>query len=112
MRWRHPKARIQLISPPELALDPEVHKTLVFGTKGRGRLRTIGVEYVDGNAVEAGWQVATQLVSVSALEKDKAGWVVPLTWPSGAQPEQIRLLLQTGSEGEMIIEQIAILPTG
>ena len=112
LRWRHPKARIQLVSPPELALYPKVHRTLVFGTKGRGRLRTIGVEYVDAKAVDEGWQVATKAISVSALEKDSAGWVVPLTWPPGAQPEQIRLLLQTGSQGEMVIEQIAILPTG
>jgi hypothetical protein len=112
LRWRHPKARIQLVSPPELALNPKVHRTLVFGTKGRGRLRTIGVEYVDAKAADEGWQVATKAISVSALEKDRAGWVVPLTWPPGAQPEQIRLLLQTGSQGEMVIEQIAILPTG
>jgi hypothetical protein len=37
---------------------------------------------------------------------------VPLDWPAGSRPKQIRLLLDTGSEGEMVIDHIAILPTG
>jgi hypothetical protein len=101
-----------LISPPGLAIEAAVHTTLVLGIKGGGQLRSIGVEFIDSNKRERGWQVATTPVPVAELERSDAGWVVPLLWSADAQPEQIRLVLETGSQGEMIIEQIAILPTG
>jgi hypothetical protein len=100
------------LSPSELAIDPTLHRTLLFGTRWKGRLRSIGVEFIDAADTDSGWQVATAPLPVSSLTKDEAGWVVPLSWPADSQPEQIRLLLQTGSQGEMVIEQIAILPTG
>ncbi len=112
LRWRHPKAQLRLTSPPGLATEAAVHTTLVLGTRGGGRLRSIGVEFIDSNKRERGWQVATAPVPVAELERSDAGWVVPLLWSADAQPEQIRLVLETGSQGEMIIEQIAILPTG
>ena len=112
LRWRHPTMLLKLMSPSELAIDPSVHRTLLLGTRWRGRLRSIGVEFLDAADTDSGWQVATAPLPVSSLTKDEAGWVVPLSWPANSQPEQIRLLLQTGSQGEMVIEQIAILPTG
>ena len=112
LRWRHPEAQLRLTSPPGLAIEAAVHTTLVLGAKGGGRLRSIGVEFVDGNERELGWQVATVPVPVAGLERSDAGWVVPLMWSTDAQPEHIRLVLETGSQGEMMIDQIAILPTG
>jgi hypothetical protein len=112
LRWRHPEAQLRLISPPGLAIEAAVHTTLVLGIKGGGQLRSIGVEFIDSNKRERGWQVVTEPVPVAGLERSDAGWVVPLLWSADAQPEQIRLVLETGSQGEMIIEQIAILPTG
>ena len=89
-----------------------MHTTLVLGTRGRGRLRSIGVEFIDSNKRERGWQAATaRCLWQSWSGVTQAGWV-PLLWSADAQPEQIRLVLETGSQGEMIIEQIAILPTG
>lgn len=110
LRWRHPKMLLKLISPPELVIDPSLHRTLLVGTRWKGRLQSIGVEFMD--AANSGWQVVTAPQPVSSLVKDEGGWVVPLSWPADSQPEQIRLLLQTGSQGEMVIDQIAILPTG
>ena len=112
LRWRHPTMLLKLMSPSELAIDPSVHRTLLLGTRWKGRLRSIGVEFKDAADAGSGWQSATAPLPVSSLTKDDAGWVVPLSWPLDSQPEQIRLLLQTGSQGEMIIDQIAILPTG
>jgi hypothetical protein len=112
LRWRHPKTRLILVSPTELAVNTQRHETLVLGTRGRGRLRTIGVEFLDEQGMPEQWQSVAPSVSVAALERDKAGWVVPLDWPAGSRPKQIRLLLDTGSEGEMVIDHIAILPTG
>ncbi len=112
LRWRHPEAQLRLTSPPGLAIEAAVHTTLVLGTRGRGRLRSIGVEFIDSNEKERGWQVATVPVPVAGLERSEAGWVVPLMWSTDAQPEHIRLVLETGSQGEMMIDQIAILPTG
>ena len=100
------------MSPAELALNTERHETLVLGTRGRGRLRMIGVEFLDAQVTPARWQSVAPSVSVAALQRDRAGWVVPLDWPIGSRPTQVRLLLDTVSEGEMVIDHIAILPTG
>lgn len=112
LRWRYPKTQLVLVSPAELALNTERHETLVLGTRGRGRLRMIGVEFLDAQVTPARWQSVAPSVSVAALQRDRAGWVVPLDWPTGSRPTQIRLLLDTVSEGEMVIDHIAILPTG
>ena len=81
-------------------------------TLGRGGLRMIGVEYLDELVTPARWQSVAPSVSVAALDRVEAGWVVPLDWPAGSRPKQVRLLLDTVSEGEMVIDHIAILPTG
>jgi len=107
-----PKTRLVLVSPTELAINIHRHETLVLGVRRRGGLRMIGVEFLDEQVMPDQWQSLAPSVSVSALERDKVGWVVPLDWPAGSRPKQIRLLLDTGSEGEMVIDHIAVLPTG
>ena len=112
LRWRHPKTQLALVSPTELAVNTKHHETLVLGTRDRGGLRMIGVEYLDEFVTPAQWQSVAPSVSVVALDRVEAGWVVPLDWPAGSRPTKIRLLLDTVSEGEMVIDHIAILPTG
>ena len=89
-----------------------MHTTLVLGTRGGGRLRSIGVEFIDSNKRERGWQVATAPVPVADWSGvTQVGWC-PYCGRLMPSQSKFALVLETGSQGEMIIEQIAILPTG
>jgi len=112
LRWHHPAGISSLLSPEDLALDPDIHKTLIVSPNRKGRLRAIGVDYEDRNVPEAGWQEVYPMTPISQLEYDDTGLVLPLGWSAVSQPSRIRIRFDMRSKGESSFEHVAILPTG
>lgn len=111
LRWRHPEGVVVLESPPDVAVDPKRHGVLVFGARGTKNLRSIAVEFADSSGVDAVWHVASSAKAPSELERDTAGWVIPLDWGESHHPTRLRLIIEAGAVGEFVIDHIAILPT-
>lgn len=112
LRWHHPEGEALLISPEELALNASIHRALVLGTRKRGRVRAIGIDYLDAGDAADAWQELAPMKSLSTMESGPAGLTLALDWPPESRPVRLRFRFDMREQGETAIDHIAIFPTG
>jgi len=112
LRWHHPEGPVAITSADGLAIDTAIHRTMVIGTGPVVRAKTLSVQYLEHRGDGAQWQTVLAPRAWEDFPSESEGIVIPLEWPVGSRPEQLRLLFEMREQGASSLDHIVILPTG